>query len=231
MNVNRELDWPYTTQDLSAAIVVMPHMYGRLNELGLFPGESVSTTLVEVAIEDRVLNLLPTHERGEDPTLGASAEGQSIFLKLPHIPLKNTLKPEGPQDKVTWVNGQRQRVGIEQATAKKLRTHRNKHAVTLGHLRMGALKDVIIDGGGVTLYDLFTVFGATKKIVTFDLSDPATVMREKCYELKRHMEENLLGANMNGARFGVEGILRGPRLSSGSREVLSEPFAGRRATW
>jgi hypothetical protein len=54
--------------------------------------------------------------------------------------------------------------------ARHLETMRNKHAITLEHLRMGALKGVILDADGSTLYDLFDEFDITPKTVNFALN-------------------------------------------------------------
>jgi hypothetical protein len=50
--------------------------------------------------------------------------------------------------------------------ARHLETMRNKHAITLEHLRMGALKGVILDADGSVLYDLFDEFDITRRPVS-----------------------------------------------------------------
>ncbi len=56
---------------------------------------------------------------------------------------------------------------IANLLALKLQNMRNKHAITLEYLRMGALKGVILDADGSTLYDLYSEFGITAKTVAF----------------------------------------------------------------
>ena len=77
---------------------------------------------------------------------------------------------------------------------KHLQTMRNKHAITLEHLRMGALKGVILDADGSTLYNLYTEFGITRQDRRFAL-DPTRPPRccEGASRSKRHIEDNLQG--------------------------------------
>ena len=75
---------------------------------------------------------------------------------------------------------------------------RNKHAITLEHLRMGALKGVILDADGSTLYDLYSEFGISPKTVNFALSTSTTEVLLKVLEVKRHIEDNLRGEFMTG---------------------------------
>ncbi len=77
-----------------------------------------------------------------------------------------------------------------------LQSMRNKHAITLEHLRMGALKGVILDADGATLFDLYSEFGITAKSVNFQLGTATTDVKKKCLEVLRHVEDNLKGEVM-----------------------------------
>ena len=82
--------------------------------------------------------------------------------------------------------------------ALKLQDMRNKHAITLEHLRMGALKGVILDADGSTLFNLYTEFAITPKTVGFALTTASTEVLLKVLEVKRHIEDNLKGEFMTG---------------------------------
>jgi hypothetical protein len=75
---------------------------------------------------------------------------------------------------------------------------RNKHAITLEFLRWGALKGLILDADGSTLYDLFTEFGISKKTVNFALAADDTNVQKASLDVKRHIEDNLKGEVMTG---------------------------------
>jgi hypothetical protein len=63
---------------------------------------------------------------------------------------------------------------------------------------MGALKGVILDADGSTLYDLYSEFGISAKSVNFALSTTTTEVLLKVLEVKRHIEDNLRGEFMTG---------------------------------
>ena len=194
------INFPYTAIQLTSRVDRVPNLYGRLQEMDLFPGEGVTTTMVEVAMRDGYITILGAEARDGDVPVGKADEEGSIFLKIPHIPHLEKLTPADLQDKYEIVGGQRVPRGMESALSRKMVKIRWNHAITLEFLRMGALKGLIVDGKNKTLYDLYQVFGITKKTVSFGLSDDTTNVLDKTFEVARHMEENLRGEIMNGVR-------------------------------
>ena len=87
--------------------------------------------------------------------------------------------------------------------ALKLQNMRNKHAITLEYLRMGALKGVILDADGSTLYNLYTEFGIAAKTVGFALAGGALLAMDG---LRRGgwagVGETTAGGTLIGAKFG-----------------------------
>jgi hypothetical protein len=76
---------------------------------------------------------------------------------------------------------------------------RNKHAITLEHLRMGALKGVILDANGEVIYDLYREFGITQSVVNFVFSSKDTDVRTQCTHALALIDENLKGEYMTDA--------------------------------
>jgi hypothetical protein len=81
---------------------------------------------------------------------------------------------------------------------RKLATMRRKHAITLEHLRMGALRGLILDSDGSTLLNLYSEFGVTQKTIDFVLGTAATDVKAKAREVVGYMEDNLMGETMTG---------------------------------
>jgi hypothetical protein len=145
--------------------------------------------------QNGVLTLLPTLPPGSPGTLGKRGKRTVRSFTVPHIPHDDVVLPEEVQGIRAF--------GTEdttQAYASVLITHlqnmRNKHAITLEHLRMGALKGVILDADGATLFDLYSEFGITAKSVNFQLGTATTDVKKKCLEVLRHVEDNLKGEVM-----------------------------------
>jgi hypothetical protein len=83
-----------------------------------------------------------------------------------------------------------------------LQVARSKFDITLEHLRMGALKGIILDADGSTLYNLYTEFQISPETVdfAFDEISPLTDVAAKCREVIRHIEDNLMGEVYTGVR-------------------------------
>lgn len=187
----------FSAVSLTSSIAIVPNTYGRINALGLFRQEPIATTTVVVAIENGVLNLLPTRPRGGPASLGTRGKQNVRPFVVPHIPHEDSVLATDVQNMLVMggVNGLETVLGF---VNRKLITMRSKHAITLENLRMGALRGVIKDYDGATLVNLFTEFDVTEKVVDFVLGTPATDVLAKCMEVTGHMEDNLNGETMTG---------------------------------
>jgi hypothetical protein len=182
---------------LTAAINKIPNTYGRLEQLGLMPPEGVRTRTLLIEEMSGVLNLLPTMPVGAPATLGTQAKRKVRSFVIPHIPHDDVVLPEEVQG-LRAFGSENDLEALANLIARKLQNMRNKHAITLEHLRMGALKGVILDADGSILYDLYSEFGITAKSVNFALTTNTTEVLLKVLEVKRHIEDNLRGEFMTG---------------------------------
>lgn len=177
---------------LTRAINIIPNMYGRCNELSLFPGKGVRTRSIIVEEKNGVLTLLPTMPPGSPGTMGKMGKRKVRSFVVPHIPHDDTILPQ-EYEGIRAFGSETELASVAAILNDHLQTMRNKHAITLEHLRMGALKGVILDADGSTIYNLFTEFGIQQKSVDFKLGTSTTDVRGKCMEVLRHIETNLMG--------------------------------------
>lgn len=189
----------FSMASLTAAINILPNMYGRVNQLNLMPTKGVTTRTIMLEEQNGVLTLLPTKPVGSPGSLGNSGKRKARAFVIPHIPHDDLIMPDEVQD-VRAFGSESDTDVLSGRVNDKLQTMRNKHAITLEHLRMGALKGVILDADGSTLYNLFTEFGITQKTVGFALTTANTKVITKCLEVSRHIEDNLLGEVSTGVR-------------------------------
>jgi hypothetical protein len=187
----------FSMASLTAAINLIPNRYGRLESLGLFPIKPVRTRQVVVEEMHGVLNLLPTLPPGSPGTVGKRGKRAMRAFIVPHIPHDDVVLPEEVQG-IRSFGSETETESVAGVLARHLETMRNKHAITLEHLRMGALKGEILDADGSTLVDLYTEFGITAKTVSFVLGTATTNVKGKCVEVLRHIEDNLMGEYMSG---------------------------------
>ena len=205
----------FSMSALTAAINILPNNYGLMDSMGLFPSKPVRFRSVVVEEKNGILTLLPTMPVGSPGTVGKRGKRKLRSFAIPHIPHDDVVLPEEVQG-IRAFGSESELQTIASVMAEHLQTMRNKHAITLEHLRMGALKGIILDADGSELYNLFDLFDITPKVVNFQLGSAATDIKKKCLDLKRYLEKNLKGERMSGVHC-LGGILRRlhqPRESS-----------------
>lgn len=185
----------FSMASLTQAINILPNNYGRCREMNLFPGQGVRTRTVLVEERNGILNLLPTLPVGSPGTQNKMGKRTVRSFTIPHIPLDDVILPDEYQG-VRKFGTENEVAALADIMNDHLQTAKNKFAITVEHLRMGALKGKILDSDGSTLYDLFTEFGIVKKTVDFALTTDSTKVRTKCLAVSRHIELNLKGEVM-----------------------------------
>ena len=187
----------FSMTSLTESINILPNNYGKLQEMNLFPQKSVHTRSIAVEEQNGVLNLLPTQVPGGPSTYEGRSKRKMRSFTIPHIPHDDIILPEEIQG-VRAFGSETEMQVMANIVADHLQSMRNKHAITLEHLRMGALKGNILDADGSTIYNLYNEFGITQKTVNFALGTAATDVKKKCLEVVRHIEDNLCGEFMTG---------------------------------
>lgn len=184
----------FSALSLSTAINLVPNQYGRVNELGIFSSEGVDTTMVGIEFEKGVLNLIPSTKRGTPAPKNKSGKREIKPFVIPHLPLDDMIYPSDIQNVKAF--GANNLKTPESETAKRLESMARKHDITHEYLRCGALNGLIKDADGTTLFNLFTEFGVTEKVVDFQLDQEATDVAAKCREVSGYIEDNLEGDTM-----------------------------------
>jgi hypothetical protein len=189
----------FSMASLTAAINLIPNRYGRLEQLNLFPAKPVRTRQILVEEYAGRLNLLPTRAPGSPGTVGERGQRKLRSFVIPHIPHDDVVLPEEVQG-LRAFGSETEMEAIGGVMARHLETMRNKHAITLEHLRMGALKGKILDADGSELVDLFDEFDITPQSVPFEFSTTTDngKLKEACLELLGLMEDGLAGEFSTG---------------------------------
>ena len=189
----------FAATSLTESINIVPNDYGRIRELGLFTDEPIPTTSVSVLYENGTLNLLPTRERGAPSSLGMPEKRHAKQFAAFHVPHDDFVRADDVQNIFArMMNADGALEAVETVVNRKQITMRRKHAITLEHMRMGALRGEILDSDGSSLLNLFTAFGVTQKSVDFVLGTAGTDVKAKAREVVGYMEDNLKGEVMSG---------------------------------
>jgi hypothetical protein len=188
----------FSASALTGNISVVPNNYGRIRELELFRDEPIPTTTVTVLIENGVLNLLPSRPRGGPASLGTRGKQKPAAFVVPHIPHDDSVLATDVQNLLASYGAQVQLENVLDFVNRKLVTMRRKHAITLEHLRVTALRGRVLDSDGSVLVDLFQRFGVTEKVFDFTLGTSTADVAGMCDRVTGYMEDNLLGETMTG---------------------------------
>ena len=187
----------FSATSLTQAINIVPNDYGRIRELGLFSSEPLTTTTVAVEYANGTLNLLPTRERGAPASLGMPEKKGIRQFGTFHIPHEDFVRADDVQNIITRVAADGVLDSVAALVNRKQIIMRRKHAITLEHMRMGALRGEILDNDGSSLLNLFSEFGVTQKTVDFVLGTATTDVKAKAREVVSYMEDNLMGETMS----------------------------------
>ncbi len=174
---------------LTNAINILPINYGRVENLNLFPSRSVRFRHITIEEHNGVLSLLPTQVPGAPATVGKRGKRKIRTFTIPHIPHDDVVLPEEVQG-IRAFGSESELKALADVITDHLQMMRNKHAITLEHLRMGALKGIILDADGSELLNLYNEFEITPKVVNFALGTATTDVKRKCLEVLRHVEDN-----------------------------------------
>jgi len=191
-----EILLPYTDVEVTQEVNRIPNMFGLLNALGLFPNETKASKFVKIGYKDGEIYVLAAEPRGAQGDVGADDTENFIILEIPHFPHIDRIGPDDVDNMLVIVNGVATPDSIDRQLAAKLLNIRRKHSITREYIRLGALRGLIKDGKGRTLYDLYDVFGITKKVVDFTLGTSATNIMDKCEEVRDHVQTHVQGETM-----------------------------------
>ena len=187
----------YSLAEMTQAINILPNVYTRLGEIGLFRFEGITQRSVIIEQAEGVLNLLPTVPLGGPATVANRDTRSMRSFTVPWIPHDDVITPQDIQG----VRG----FGVADAAdplatvmERKLTRMRGKHAQTREYMEINALRGVVKDGAGTELYDYFDEFGLAQQSVDLVLGTAGTNVQAKCREVLRDIETELKGETMNG---------------------------------
>jgi hypothetical protein len=192
----------FSQLSLTDAVDKIPHIPGRAGQVIDWDEEPVSTVVIGIEEIEGELNLVDPSPRGGPGDTQEKEKRTLRDLRVPHYEVQDNFMA----DEVLAIR----RFGEEsmlqtlemEVNAKMERLIRRRIDPTLEYQRVGALKGVILNANGDTLYDLFTEFGVTQETeIDFDLDNgsPASgVVRKKCTQVVRLVANNLGGLPYRG---------------------------------
>lgn len=174
-----------------AAINKLPMTPGRISSMGLFAEKPVSTLTVGVEEMNGQLALVgPTPRGGVGETRPKEIRNMRN-LTVPHYQIDDAIMASEIQG-VRAFGSMTEKMTVERKRDDRLAMAARSLDATLEHQRIGAIKGVVTDKSGTTMYDLFSTFGLTANAdVTFTLSSATFDIRGTCAKIIRYMAQNL----------------------------------------
>lgn len=188
----------FRARELGAAINLVPNQWGRIGELGLFMPKPLRVPAFQLESKEGKLVLVQSSARGT-PLPPASTGRRKMrnfntsrFGQIARIIADDIagIRAFGSETELAQV--------MDEVNDRQLEIRQNMD-ITREYLRAGAIAGVIKDADGTTLWNLFTEFGITQKVVDFDLGSAAGALAS-AQEVKTHIKKNLRGDMATGVR-------------------------------
>ncbi len=187
---------------LTDSINKLPFVPGRAGQLIDWNERGITTTAVMIEEVDGVLKLLNPTPRGGPGETKSKDKRRARSLLVPHYQHDDAINA----DEVQNVRAFGSETDVQSVMG--LVSARQRDAVslvldpTLEFQRLGALKGVILNADGSTLYDLFSEFGVTQETeIDFDLDNASPAkgaLRKACAAAVRKVADNLGGVSYTG---------------------------------
>jgi len=194
----------FSLVQLSQAINVLPNVYDRVTNLGLFNFRGQTNQSVAIEMKNGVLTLVPTTPWGGVAPKNQSGKRNVRTFTIPHMPLEDVVMAAD----VMGVRSFGTDNALEAVTTRvndKLQEMKNKIDQTMEFRKFTALQGIVLDADLSPIEDYFAAFGVTKKVIDFELDNANTDVRGKCVEIIRYMEDNAQGEVITGVHALVSG--------------------------
>ena len=188
----------FNLSSLTAALVDVPHLPSQLGDAGIFEYSGIATLTVQIEKEGSTLALVQSSPRGGK---GASVARRGRNLRsfvVPHIQLNDAILADevagvrqfGTESTLTPVD-----VAINRVVVDAMRNI----DLTMEYHRINALKGILLDADGTTIYNLFTEFGVSQNVLDMQLDQTTTDVRGMADTITNMIEDELGGLPNTGA--------------------------------
>jgi len=177
----------FTVTSLTNAVNKLPYVPGRASQVIDWNEQGIATTTIMIEEQSGTLTLINPTGRGGPGVSVAKDKRKARNLTVPHIQIDDAVMAEEVQGIRAF--GQESQVQtVQDIVNMRMQQHLMlKVDPTLEYQRMGALRGIILNPDGSTLYNLFTEFNVTQPTeIAFDLTNSANgAVRKLCTDVVR----------------------------------------------
>jgi hypothetical protein len=184
---------------LSQTMVDLQHVPTALGDMGLFSYQGVSTTSVQLEIDDKdAITLVPSKPYGAPATPVVAGKRRVKNFNVVHLPQQVTLQAAEVQGLRAFGKTSVEETAMN-VLKKKLWIAKRKIDLTMEWQRMGAIKGIVYDADGTTeLLNLWDEFGIAQQVLDMALDSDTTKVLGKILSAKRMAEDELDGVMNDG---------------------------------
>lgn len=195
-------DDAFSVSQLTKAIVDIPRVPTQLGDEGLFTEYGINSLTMMIERTGSSLKLVPTAPRGGVGATVGRDNRKLIPIAAVHLPQRDMIMADEVQG-VRAFGSETEVESVAKLVLKQQRKMKMNLDLTLEHMRVGALKGVVVDADGSSvIWNLYDIFGFTQQTVFFDVATASTTtdLKAKCQELKRAIQTKLGGRSFRRVR-------------------------------
>jgi hypothetical protein len=189
----------FNMRSLTDAVNKMPYVPGRVGSLGIFDERGITTSGVMVEEKDGVLSLVQSTPRGGVAVQQGVNKRTARTFETRRLCLTRNINVDEILN-LRAFGSENALADLESFVQAELGDMIPSVDMTLEHMMLGALKGLIKDADGTTIYDLFSEFGVSQEPeVAFNFALPATqaTLTTACNKIVRTIQDNLGANTMN----------------------------------
>lgn len=186
----------FALTQLTSAVNQQDFVPSRLRSMGLFTPRGAMTQTIMIERKGSSLKLVPTSQRGGEPEQRTRDQRDIRDLRVPRLAKEAVVYADQVQG-VRAFGSETELEMVQNVVNQEVDAVRADVDMTEENMMLGAVKGIIPDADGSTIYNLFTEFGVSQTTAfNFALGTDTTDVRGKCQEVKRSMGKDLKVGSM-----------------------------------
>lgn len=194
--LNLETADGFSLTSLTATVNKLPYKPAKIGAMRLFEEQGVTTTSVEVELQDNVLSLLDVQPRGTSGFINPRTKRQLQSFGIPHLPQRDAVMADVVQN-IRAFGSENQTQAVLDVVTQRMATMRTANEYTIESHRVAALQGNYYDAAG-NVQSLFNTFGVTEKVIPMGITVGTTEVLKKCTAILDAMDEAMGGTPFDG---------------------------------
>lgn len=193
----------FSVASMTAKVNKIPFVPGQVGATGIFDEQGVTARLIAVEEQNGSLTLVAPTPRGGPGETTDNDKRKIRAFEVPHYQRDDAVmadEVQGVRGFGSDINNPDQALQTVEAVVEQ-KSHKHTIALdaTLEHQRVGAIKGIVTDKNGNTMFDLYSLYGlAAPTPVEFKLDVAGTGVRQVCFDVIDAIEDSLDGNTYSG---------------------------------